>query len=267
MVKNPYGGRLSRIDLTPQKVKGYVFWTRNPKPFLRALDAVRAQDVPFVLQVTMLNSPTWLDRAVPPADQLFPTLKVLREIYGPQCLVWRYDPIVLTNLSTAEWHLGQFYQLASSWSGLTDEVVVSFVAPYRKTRRNLGAAMAAVGADLLEVSNEEKKALLGALKLAALEYGIRLTLCTQPDLESDRVAGAACIDVERLSAIAGRKIEVMRRGNRPGCLCHESRDIGAYDSCAQGCAYCYAVSQPSRAITTVAAHDPSWNSLAGRIET
>ncbi len=86
---------------------------------------------------------------------------------------------------------------------------------------------------------------------------MNLTLCTEPELDTAvaRAAPARCVDVARLSRIAGRAIKVGEKGNRPGCLCAESRDIGAYDTCAHGCLYCYAVGDHRKARTNLAAHD------------
>ena len=85
---------------------------------------------------------------------------------------------------------------------------------------------------------------------------MRLTLCTEPELASVAAQPARCIDAERLSDIAGRAILAREKGNRPGCLCAESRDIGAYDTCAQGCVYCYAVESHDRAARRIKAQDP-----------
>jgi hypothetical protein len=90
---------------------------------------------------------------------------------------------------------------------------------------------------------------------------MRLTVCSQPELIVPGAAGAACVDAARLADIAGRPVAAKRKGNRPGCLCHESRDIGGYDSCAMGCAYCYAVSSPETAQRRLARHDPEADSL------
>ena len=85
------------------------------------------------------------------------------------------------------------------------------------------------------------------LKLAEISRNNDLspTVCAQPHLLSDGIFPARCIDANRLNRIAiklGRRaIKVRERGNRPSCQCHESRDIGIYETCLHGCAYCYAV--------------------------
>ena len=82
--------------------------------------------------------------------------------------------------------------------------------------------------------------------------GIETTICSQLDALKGRVAArlapARCIDAARLSDIAGYAIAARQKGNRDGCLCAESRDIGAYDTCSHGCVYCYAVSDHDRAV-------------------
>jgi hypothetical protein len=88
------------------------------------------------------------------------------------------------------------------------------------------------------------------------------TLCTQPHLlDVPGVSAARCIDLKRLSDIAGRPVAGRRKGNRPGCDCAESRDIGDYDTCTQGCAYCYAVNSRTVAQRRLKAHDPEGEML------
>jgi hypothetical protein len=90
---------------------------------------------------------------------------------------------------------------------------------------------------------------------------MRLTLCTQPALATKGIGPARCVDAERLSDVAGRPIAAREKGNRPGCLCAESRDIGDYDSCTHGCVYCYAVASRSAAQRRRRAHDPAGEML------
>jgi len=102
--------------------------------------------------------------------------------------------------------------------------------------------------------------LLLGLAAIAREQGMAATLCSQPELLAPEIAGtpgeARCIDAERLADVAQRPIAARGAGNRPGCRCALSRDIGAYDTCAHGCVYCYAVADRDRAVSNFRKHDP-----------
>lgn len=259
-VRNPYGGREGTVSLRPEDVDGFVFWTRNARPFLPALDDVAARGIPFVVQFTLTAYPRALEAGTLAPDAAVETLRALARRFGPGAVVWRYDPIVISTLTDAAWHGANFARLARALAGASDECVVSFLDPYRKTRRNLDAAARAGGFAWRDPPAEEKRALVAALAPRAAAHGFRLTLCTEPSLAGAAPA-AACIDAVRLSAVAGRAIAAPIAGNRPGCLCARSRDIGAYESCAQGCAYCYAVSSRDAARRTLARHDPAADRL------
>jgi hypothetical protein len=275
-VRNPYGGRDGIVSLRPGDVDGFVFWTRNVAPFLPALDDVAARGMPFTVQFTITGYPRAVEAGTLTADAALDGVRALARRWGPRAVVWRYDPVVLTDMTDAPWHRENFTRLAGALRGAVDEVVVSFVEPYRKTRRNLDAAARAAGFAWRDPPNDEKRALVADLAARADAHGMRLTLCTQPMLAGPALAGAApggaapaagppaaaCIDAGRLSDMADRAISAPVRGNRPGCLCAASRDIGAYDTCAQGCAYCYAVSSRAAARRALAAHAPTAESLA-----
>jgi len=264
-VANPYGGPPTVVDLRPEAVSGFVFWTRNPAPFAGVLDAVGATGVPWTMQVTACAYPRAIDRSVPDEEAAVAMVRSIRGRAGPRAVVWRYDPIALTSLTPPAWHRDAFARLAAGLRGAVDEVVVSFIEPYRKTVRNMDRAAARHGFAWRLPEAGEREALLGDLVPIAAEAGMRLTLCAQPGLEGAGGAGAAaCIDAGRLSDVAGRPVAARRRGNRPGCLCAESRDVGAYDTCAHGCAYCYAVSSREAGRRGVAARDPSAETLSAR---
>ena len=254
MVRNPYGGRDYRVDLTADAADGFVFWTRNARPFLDVLADLSRQDRPFYLQYTVTNYPDRLEWAVPPVDQALSVIRDLVERFGPRAVVWRYDPVVLSTDTPAPWHRSNVEQLAGQLAGLVDECVFSAMHPYRKSLRNMqrhDAPELVAGADEL----------LPDLARIVAGHGMLPTLCSQPEFLTPPLQPAACIDTGRLSDMAGHPVIARQKGNRPGCACAESRDIGRYDTCAHGCLYCYAVADPLTAQRNVAAADPATQGL------
>jgi len=261
-VVNPYGGRRYRVDLTPAAVDGFVFWTRNLEPFQPALAEVSARGLPFMVQFSLTGYPRVLEPSVIEPARALAQLQQLAQRHGPRAGVWRYDPIVLSNLTPTAWHEDTFTRLAGQLAGVVDEVVISFVQPYAKTTRKLAAAATADGFcwDLPEQPRQRQ--LAQRLAAIAAAHGLGLSACTQPALSGvPGVRPARCVDAARLSDLAGRPIAARLKGNRPGCGCHQSRDIGDYDSCPHGCAYCYAVAAQDRARQRWQQHDPAGESL------
>jgi hypothetical protein len=256
-VANPYSGAVHTVALDRTSVDGFVFWTRNARPFRPVLESVAARGTPFVVQYTLTGYPRALEPAVVAPEQSIAEIRRIAQDYGPRAVVWRYDPVVLSSLTPPEWHRRTFAALARALAGAADEVVLSFVHVYAKTRRNTDHAAARHGFTWQDPAPEDKRALLSELAAIAAERGLAASLCTQPALLADGLAPARCIDARRLEDLAGRPIGARQAGNRPGCACAESRDIGAYDSCPHGCVYCYAVRRPQTAKARFRAHDPS----------
>ena len=262
-VANPYGGPPTLVPLRGPDVDGYLFWTRNADPFADGLAAVDALNLPFVVQLTITGYPRPLDRSVIPADRAVDQACGLAARYGPRAVVWRYDPVVWTDLTPPAWHRARFASLARALRPAVDEVCVSAATIYRKTQRNLDRAAAQFGFRWYDPPDEEKRQLLTELAEIACAAGLTPTLCSQPTLLAPPLRPAACVDAARLSDVAGdRSVHSRQKGNRAGCLCAESRDIGAYDTCPHGCVYCYAVSDRNRAVRSQRAHDPTDPMLA-----
>ena len=255
-VVNPYGGQIHEIPLTRERVEGFVFWTRNPGPFGAALAEVAGRGYPFVVQMTVTGYPRPLETSVLAPERAVALIEGLARRYGPRAAVWRYDPLLITSLTPPEWHRRTFTRLARAISGNVDEVVFSFAHIYAKTKANLTHAAGRHGFTWDDPPEAEKRALLADLAGIARGFGLHPTLCAQPELLGPGIEPARCIDAARLSDLAGRPLGARTKGNRPGCLCAESRDIGAYDSCPHGCVYCYAVRKPGLAKRGYRAHDP-----------
>jgi nucleotide-binding universal stress UspA family protein len=251
---NPYGRQVYTVDLGPGAVDGFVFWTRNLGPFVPALAEVCRLGFPFVVQYTITGYPLAIEASVPEAGRGVAHLRALAQRHGRRAGVWRYDPILITSLTPPDWHRETFAGLARALAAATDEVVISFAHLYVKTRRNLDEAARRHGFTWRDPPDDEKRDLLAALRDIAAAEGIRPTICSQPQFELPGLAGSACIDAARLGDVAGRPIAVPEKGNRPGCRCAASRDIGDYDTCPHGCAYCYAVRSPALAKQRFRAH-------------
>jgi hypothetical protein len=255
-VANPYGGRAYEVSLLPGAVDGFVLWTRNLRPLLSELDAVRLV-APFTVQFTITGYSRRLEASVIAAADAVEQLRELRRRFGPRVAVWRYDPIVITSEFDAAAHAAGFAVLTRALKGTVDEVVLSVMHPYRKTRRNLDRAAGQHGFRWRDPPAEEKRHLLERLAAIALDHGMAPTLCSQPELLLPGLGEARCIDAERLADVAQRPVAAEESGNRPGCRCARSRDIGAYDTCPHGCVYCYAVADRDRALANFREHDPA----------
>ena len=262
MVANPYSGKTHHVSLRPDHVSGFVFWTRNPGPFLKVLDRLAEEDRPFYLQFTVTGYPRALENSVIDWQRSLRLFTEVARRFGPESAVWRYDPLIDTSLTPAAWHRQQFTRLAEALTASTNEVVLSFAQIYAKTNRNLTESSKRHGFFWHDPGDCEKQDLLQGLAEIALANDLTPRLCAQPHLQRPPLQAARCIDLERLSRIAGRPIPGRIKGNREGCLCAESRDIGAYDSCPHGCVYCYAVRKPEIAKQRYRRHDPNHASLA-----
>lgn len=254
---NPWGGQVYRVALDRDAVEGFVFWTRNAAPFMAGLAEVRRLGYPFVLQVTLTGYPRALERSAPEPERVVEQMRRLAGEYGPRAVVWRYDPILVSTLTPPDFHLANFARLSRALEGASDEVVVSFAHIYRKTRRNLSDAARRHGFAWADPDDDAKRSLVARLAEAAGAAGMNLTVCAQAAYTAPPARPARCIDAARLSDVAARPIRAAVRGNRPDCLCHASRDIGAYDTCPLGCVYCYAVQSHRAARRGHRHHDPS----------
>jgi hypothetical protein len=260
-VRNPYSGKVARVSLAADDVSGFVFWTRNPAPFTGGFEAVAARGTPFTIQMTITGYPRALEPGVLDTNAAIAAFRDLAKTWGPRAAVWRYDPVLISDITNTDWHLQNFAKLGAALEGATDEILLSHAHIYRKTARNLDKAAEVAKFSWQDPTDEAKRTFLANLAEIAGAHGMAPSLCAQPDLLSDSLAPARCIDAKRLSDVAGVRIRSRQRGQRPGCLCAEARDIGRYDTCAQGCAYCYANQSRAAAARNVQDHHPLSESL------
>ena len=253
---NPYSGRPYRVSLSRADAHGIVFFSKNMAPFMRSLDEVDSMGYPFVVHYTINGYPRQLERSVVVAVRSAGHVREIARRYGPRAAVWRYDTILFTSLTPLAFHLENFERLARSMRGSTDEVVVSFAQLYLKTRRNMDIAAGKHGFTWWDPPPDEKLSLLKELCAVAADNSMGLSVCGQLEYAVPPAKDAVCIDSFRLSYVAGYPIKASRKSHRKACSCHESRDIGQYDTCPHGCVYCYGTRDLTAARARYSLHDP-----------
>ena len=135
-VRNPMNiHQVSKINLSPDVIDCIVFWSKNPRPMLRRLDELK--DYLYYFQFTINPYDIGLEVNVPTKNSIIDTFKELSSKIGPDRVIWRYDPIIITDKVTIEYHIKYFEEIARRLSGYTKTCVISFLDLYKKTERNL----------------------------------------------------------------------------------------------------------------------------------
>ena len=118
LVPNPfYPQQVTQISLAPQDVEVIVFWTRNPRPLFPYLAELDERGYRYYFQYTLLNNPRAIDPKVPAMATAIQTFRELAERIGPQKVIWRYDPIVFTQLTDEAFHRQSYERIAQSLQG------------------------------------------------------------------------------------------------------------------------------------------------------
>lgn len=254
--RNPMNPRqVSRISLSPDVVDGIVFWTKNPVPMLDRLHLL--EDYPYYFQFTLNAYGKDLEPGIPGKnDVIVPAFQQLSRQTGPERIIWRYDPILLTPVYTEAYHVRYFEELAKRLSGFTRKCIISFVDPYRH-----------LGKKFLPLGESEIYALAERFAHIARRYDLTLETCAEAiDLSRFGIAHGHCIDPELLERIIGQPLSLTKDKNqREACGCVSAVDIGMYDSCRNGCRYCYANHSAAALQKNFRLHDPSSPLLYGTI--
>ena len=260
LVRNPFNPRqVSRVSLDPQGVDCIVFWTKNPVPMLPCLDEIDRLGHRSYFQCTLTACDRTLERHVPKKAERLAAFRRLAERIGPERVLWRFDPILFTRTQVPDAVLREFDDLAKQLHPFTRQCTVSFLSLYEKCKRNL------LGVDLLTPDDTEKSNFVRQMAAIAGQYGINLKACCDHFLQEQcGIEAARCIDERLVAAMLGQPIRLPKdKGQRPGCGCGVSVDIGAYNTCPHGCRYCYANVSDLAVAANWASHDPCAPLLTG----
>jgi DNA repair photolyase len=260
-VQNPFNAQqIRRVDLSPDNVDIIVFWSKNPQPILRYLDELDERGYRYYFQFTFTAYPKLLEPSVAPMHELLGTFKTLSTKVGQEKVVWRFDPIIVSDVTPEHVVIDTFERLARQLRDSTSRVVISFVHLYKSVIRNLERLQKEKGVRFYDNSRSVEQ----VRRIAATLADIAHTNCTEIvscaeklDLSEEGIQHGKCIDDRLIKGLFGITVPGRKDKNqRMACQCVESQDIGQYNTCTHGCMYCYAASNRKQAHTNRALHDP-----------
>ena len=268
-VRNPFNpGQIKRVDLSPENVDVIVFWTKNPQPMLGCLDELDGRGYRYYFHFTLTAHPKTIEPFVPEEPELVDAFKTLSNRIGALKMIWRFDPIIFSDVTPEQKIVDTFRRLAQELRDSTKRVVISFVHLYRSVARNLQRIEKEKGVRFYDGARSVEQVQRVALALAqiARAHSMEITSCAEKlDLSDAGVAHGKCIDDQLIRNVFGINVSDKKdRYQREDCLCVESQDIGEYSTCTHGCVYCYAASNKLEALKKRNAHDPRGPFLISR---
>jgi len=234
-VRNPMNHKqVSKISLSKKDVECIVFWTKNPYPLMQNLDALKAYN--YYFQFTLTPYGQNIEVNLPPKKELVPVFKKLASKIGKERVIWRYDPVLLTQDMDVKLHLDRFQLLCDKLKEATDECVFSFLEQYPSINKRMAQAGC-------RTPNKDQ-----ALKIAqgmaqiCESNNIKLSTCSESvDLSHLNIGTSKCIDDQKIKHLFNLEGHIPKDPNqRKTCGCVKSIDIGGYNTCKHGCVYCYA---------------------------
>lgn len=275
---NPFNQKPMRISF--DKTKVVVFWTKNPEPLIEYLPELDKRRIHYYFQFTLNDyEAEGFEPNVPALEQRIETFKRLSTLIGKERIIWRFDPLVLTETLTPRKLLTKIFHIGNKIRGYTDKLVFSFidVRAYRKVQNNLVKEIPFFTKENVETAEptgklqEELVEGLAKLREHWKSEGWNLELATcgeEVDLEKYGIKHNRCIDGELMERIFSDDKELVYylrtgklpepdlfgglpdlppvgknlkdKGQRKVCGCIVSKDIGMYNTCRHLCVYCYA---------------------------
>lgn len=259
---NPFNQARYRVSFADTRM--IVFWSKNPRPMLERLDVVEALGFKqYYFQFTLNDYiAEGLEPNVPPVAERIDTFRRLARRIGKERVIWRFDPLLLSNYLTVDVLLEKIASIGHELQGATEKLVFSFadIQAYRKVGKNLS------GTNCREFSSEEKIEFAKGLRDVNLSLGLEMATCAEDiDLSEYGIKHNKCVDDDLMvrlfhddaklmdfigaeyDMIDGWTIKKSRKdkGQRKACGCIVSKDIGMYNTCPHLCRYCYANSSDS----------------------
>lgn len=296
---NPFNKKPTFVSF--KNVKVVVFWTKNPAPMLPYLDELDKRGIKYYFQVTLNDYENeHFEPCVPLLSDRIEIFKQLSRRIGKEKVIWRFDPLILTDKVTPRVLLNKIWHVGNAIKGYTDKLVFSFidVIGYRKVQLNLVSETSSFTKDNIEQAEfNEAQMNEMALGIAKLRdywknegWNLQLATCAEKiDLAKYDIEHNHCIDGDLMERLWGDDYELkyylntgklpekdmfgeypplpQKRknlkdtGQRKICGCMVSKDIGMYNTCRHLCVYCYANTSKSAVLNNKDKHTDNSESI------
>jgi len=259
--RNPFNGEMRKVSFV--KTRMIVFWSKDPNPMLERLSDVEALGFKqYYFQFTLNDYVAeGLEPNVPGGDERIDTFHRLADRIGKDRVIWRFDPLLLTDKISIDVLLERIAKIGRRLKGYTEKLVFSFIdiASYRKVQKNLA------GLGCREFSPGEQICFAQGLSQLNTEFGFELATCGElADLSAYGIKHNKCVDDDLMMRLFHNDAALMDyigaeydlidgwhikkskkdKGQRKACGCIVSKDIGMYNTCPHLCRYCYANENP-----------------------
>ena len=252
--RNPFSGQDSYVSFG--NTRFIVFWSKNPAPLLPQLSTIKERGIGCYIQYTLNDyEPEGLEPNVRPLQLRIETFRRLVDVLGFGAVVWRFEPLILTDRITIDTLLEKIAHIADVLVDYTEKLVFSFadIESYKKVSRNFRHS----GTNYREWDEDSMREFASRLSSMNRDsWNFRLATCAERiDLSKYGIEHNRCIDPELISRLAPTDAILQNSlynaktdsGQRKACGCILSKDIGAYNTCPHGCLYCYANTFPASA--------------------
>ena len=247
--RNPMNpNQIKRIELTPEVIDCIFFWTKDPEPMLSRLSELDKAGYMYYFQFTITPYGKDIEKNLRNKNDIIHTFAELSKQIGKNRVIWRYDPVIINEEINTEYHRINFDHLCDMLSPYTESVTISFVDMYEKIKNR----------NITEISPDKIDELGLLFSGISGNYGLSINSCCEAaDLKKFGIKQASCIDGALIRKLTDTEIPLKRDKNqRASCGCMESTDIGAYNTCGNGCIYCYANNSEKSVINRISRHDP-----------
>lgn len=228
------GNNIKKVSLRKEDTDCIVFWTKDFMPLFDH-EQFSSLSIPYYVQWTCNSYGKEIEPAVRAKNDISKDIVTVSKEIGKDKIVWRYDPIFISQKYSVEYHIKSFELLAHRLSGYIHHCVISFVDMYS----HAAVKMNGIGR---EPTLEEINILAKAFSEIASAYGFYIETCAEKfDLVKYGIHHGHCIDNEMISLVTGKSSYLNKdTTQRKLCGCVASIDIGDYNTCKHGCRYCYA---------------------------